>query len=184
MTAGAKRNTFRTLLALHFVGLALLLGAAIADFLIDRQTGYAGLQMLAVGRDLSGVIARSMAFPGFAVLGVTGIAMTVLRYGRRPPLWVWIKVCLNLAAWATALSLVAPALIAARQLAHWSFDHNQLAPLYQRSAQQAGRYGAIVFGLLLLNIPVAVWKPFLSAKTSKPPKVRADWLPSQKTIAK
>jgi hypothetical protein len=155
-----KRNLLRTLLLLHFIGLALSVGTRVANLIIDRQTSVAGLQALSFGRDLTGVLARSLVLPGFLLMAATGIAMTLVRYGLRPPVWVWIKVGLNVFVLFVATPLVAPALAAARAWAHWSFAHNQLAPQFLESASRASLYGAIVFTLFLLNIPVAIWKPY------------------------
>lgn len=164
LSASTKRNTFRSLLALHFVGLALTIGGRIADFVIEQQTSRSSLQALALGRDLTGTINKGLGLPGFLIIALTGIAMTVLRYGRRPPIWVWIKIGLNLTVLFVASPLVAPALAGARRWAHWSAEHNQLAPQFQQNAGQAAFYGVIIFVLFLANIPVAVWKPFLSVK--------------------
>jgi hypothetical protein len=131
---------------------------------IDHETGHAGLQALSLGRDLSGSLARALVLPGFLLLAATGIAMTLLRYGRRPPAWVWIKVGLNMVTLLIAPRLVAPYLAAARTWAHWSLAHNQLAPQFLESAARASFYGAVVFTFFLLNIPVAIWKPYASIR--------------------
>jgi hypothetical protein len=188
-TASIRRNAFRSLLALHFIGLALSIGARFADFVIERQTANGTLQILALGRDLTGVIAGNLVLPGFLIMVGTGIAMTLLRYGRRPPIWVWTKVSLNLIAYFVAFLFVVPALAAARQWSHWSVEHNQLSPQFQHSATQATLYGAIVFALFLLNVPVAIWKPFSSVRLSRGarrrdygvPKLTLVSLPQQQT---
>lgn len=167
MQANTRRNAFRVLLVLHFVGLALLIGVRFADYVIENRTAHSSLQILAFGRDLTFAINRTLALPGFLTIASTGIAMTLLRYGRRPPIWVWIKVTLNILAFFVVSPFVAPALTATRKWAHWSADHNQLAPQYQQSASQAALFGSIIFVLFLANIPVAVWKPFLSVKPSR-----------------
>ena len=64
-------------------------------------------------------------------------------------------------------ALSPPALVAARHWAKWSVEHNQLASQFQQNATQAECFGAIVFGMLLLNIPVAVWKPRRQSKHLK-----------------
>jgi len=164
MSAKIKRNLFRSLLTLHFISLAVSLGARSADFVIEQQTGHSSLQLLAFGRDLTGTVARSLVLPSFLTLIVTGITMTILRYGRRPPAWVLIKLALTVVALVVVSPLVAPALTAARQWAHWSAEHDQLAPEFLHNAARASFYGAIAFALFLANIPVAVWKPILSAR--------------------
>ena len=163
-SASIKRHAFRTLLVIHFVGLALSLGARLADYVIEQQTTHGTLQTLAFGRDLTGAVARALILPDFLSLFASGVALTLLRYGTRPPLWVWIKVALNLLAVLGIAPFVAPTVAAARQWAHWSADHHQLAPQFQQNAAQAAFYGAIVFTLFMLNIPVAVWKPRLAVK--------------------
>jgi hypothetical protein len=165
-----KRNAFRSFLGLHFIGLAMALGTRIADFAIDRATGGTSLQALSFGRDLTGMLARNLVLPGFLLIVATGIAMVLLRYGTHPPVWVWIKAGLTSAALFVATPLAAPALTAARQWAHWSVEHNQLAPEFHDSAAKASLYGGIVFILFLLNIPIAIWKPFGSIRL---PRLRA-----------
>ncbi|WP_133650972.1 hypothetical protein [Paraburkholderia flava] len=164
MQKAIRRNAFRTLLLFHFLGIALSVGSRFVDFVIEKQTEDSSLQMLTFGRDLTGVTARTLTAPGFWLVIVTGVAMTLLRYGRRPPIWVWIKIGLTVVGLVVASALVAPALQASRQWAHWSVDHNQLAQQFVQSASHASFYGAIVFTLFLINLPVAIWKPFLSVK--------------------
>lgn len=178
-----KRHSMRTLLTIHLIGMAVFFGGRFADFVVERKTEGTSLQMLAFGRDLSGAIGRGLMLPGFLAMLVTGIAMTIIRYGKRPPAWVWIKVGLNVTAFFVVSPFVAPALAAARSWAHWSAEHGQLAPQFLQSAAQASFYGAIVFGLFLLNVPVAVWKPVFSlrrpafsrAEVDQP--IRPWWLP-------
>ena len=159
-TSDVKRHVFRGLLSLHFVGLALTIGVRFASFSIYRATGAGDLQSLSFGRDLVGALARGLTLPGFLLTVLTGIGMVVLRYGSRAPLWVWIKVALTTAALAIATPIVGPALDAARQWAHWSLEHGYLAAELQYSVARANLYGGIVFALFVLNIPVAIWKPF------------------------
>jgi hypothetical protein len=162
-----KRHVFRGLLSLHFVGLALTIGVRLASFGIYRATGAQDLQALSFGRDLVGLLARTLTLPGFLLTVLTGIGMVVLRYGSRPPLWVWIKVTLTTAALSLATPVVGPALDAARQWAHWSLEHGHLAPEFLASVGKANFYGGIVFALFVLNIPVAVWKPFSGLTLSR-----------------
>jgi hypothetical protein len=171
--ASIKKNAFRGLLTLHFIGLALMIGATVANLMINHWAAQTTLQALAFGRDLSGFVTRGVVLPGFLILITTGAAMTLMRYGRRTPLWVVIKIALNAAALAVGARFVAPALVAARYWAEWSVEHNQLASQFQQSASQAACFGAIVFSLLLLNIPVAVWKPVRRSRLIKfdPPDV-------------
>ncbi|WP_315837654.1 hypothetical protein [Bradyrhizobium prioriisuperbiae] len=167
MSAAVKRNIFRSPLAIHFIGIALLIGSRLAVIVIDRQTSHSGLQVLALGQDFAGDINKSLGPLGLLIMVATGVAMSFLRYGRRPPIWVRIKVGLNLFAFLGVALLGAPAFARVQLWAHWSADHNQLAPQFQPAAAQADLYSVIVFALLLVNIPVAVWKPFLSAKSPK-----------------
>jgi hypothetical protein len=163
-TPDIKRNAFRGFLVLHFVGLAMSLGTRIADFAIDRATRGGSLQVLSFGRDLTSHLALSLVLPGFLLMIASGIIMVLLRYGRHPPLWVWIKAAIATTALLVATPLAAPALAAARQWAQWSAEHNQLAPQFSDSAARATLYGAIVLVLFLLNIPIAIWKPFASVR--------------------
>ena len=178
-----KRHSMRALLTIHLVAMAAFFGGRFADFVVERKTTGSDLQMLAFGRDLTNAIGRGLMLPGFLTMLVTGIAMTVLRYGKRPPAWVWIKVALNATAFFVVSPFVAPALAAARTWAHWSAEHGQLAPQFVQNAAQASFYGAIVFGLFLLNVPVAVWKPVFSpwkpatTRSGIEPPLRPWWLP-------
>jgi hypothetical protein len=162
-----KRHAFRSLLVFHFIGLALTVGIRFASLVIDRVTGTADLEALSWGRDLTGALARTLTLPGFLLTIATGILMVLLRYGRRPPLWVWIKVALTTAALSLATPVVAPALQAAREWARWSVAHGHLAPQFLDSVARVNLYGGIVFALFLLNIPVAVWKPFAGVTLSQ-----------------
>jgi hypothetical protein len=162
-----KRHAFRSLLVIHFVGLALTIGIRFAGLVIDQVTSAADLQSLSFGRDLTGVLARSLTLPGVLLTVATGFLMVLLRYGRHPPVWIWIKVGLTTAALSLGTPFVAPALSAAREWAHWSVQHGQLAPQFQEAVARASFYGGIVFALFLFNIPVAVWKPFSGLKLSR-----------------
>jgi hypothetical protein len=159
-----KRNAVRTLLLIHFTGLAMSVGTRLAALVIDHGMSDADLRSLSLGRDLTNELARSLVLPGFLLLIVSGTGLTLLRYGLRPPNWIWIKVALNTAGIFVATALVSPALQAARFWAHWSVAHDEFAPQFQVNAARASLYGAIAFALLLLNIPVAIWKPSLSVK--------------------
>jgi hypothetical protein len=157
--ARTKRNVFRSLLVLHFVGLTLTLGTRFATFAIDQATRGVALQTLGLGRDLSGMLARRLTLPGFLLTIATGILLVLVRYGSRPPLWIWIKAALTTIALGVATTLVAPALEASRTWAHWSVEHGHLAPQFYESAARASIFGAAVLLLVALNIPVAIWKP-------------------------
>jgi hypothetical protein len=161
---GVKRNVGRTLLLAHFIGLAMSVGTRLADLAIDHATRGADLRSLSLGRDLTSELARSLVLPGFLLLIGSGIGLTLLRYGSRPPGWIWVKIALNAVGVLVAMSLVAPALQAARSWAHWSVAHDQFAPQFQAEAARASLFGAIALALFLLNIPVAIWKPRLSAR--------------------
>ena len=103
-----RKSAFRGLLTLHFIGLAIMIGATVANLVINQRTGQGTLEALASGRDLSGFVTRSVVLPGFLVTVSTGIAMTLLRYGRRVPGWVMIKVALNVITLAVGARFVAP----------------------------------------------------------------------------
>ncbi|MDB6013209.1 MAG: hypothetical protein JWL65_5459 [Gammaproteobacteria bacterium] len=154
-----KRHAFKTLLVLHFIGLSLVIGVRFANFAIEHVTGASSLQVLAEGRDLMGVLALTLTAPGFWLTIASGIGMLVLRYGKNVPGWVWAKVALTTAAMVLALTRVAPALEAARKWAHESAEQGHFLPQLHDSLTQVTLYGGIVFTLILLAVPVAVWKP-------------------------
>jgi len=156
-----KRHAFNTLLVLHFIGLALVVGVRFAYFVIENVTNAGSLQVFAEGRDLMGLLAKTLTAPGFLLTVVTGIGMTVLRYGKNVPGWVWGKVALTVAGMGLALTRVAPALQAARRFAHESAAQGHLLPQLHASLSQAALYGGVVFTFVLLTVPLAVWKPRL-----------------------
>jgi hypothetical protein len=158
-SASFKRNAFRTLLVLHLIGLTLVIGIRLASFGIEHATSSGSLEFLALGRDLMGILARTLTLPGFLLTIATGIGMVILRYGKKVPGWVWVKVALITISLGLATSRVAPALEAARKWAHWSAERGQLAPQLHDSLAQITLYGGIVFALILMAIPVSVWKP-------------------------
>jgi hypothetical protein len=161
-SATIKRHAFKILLVLHFIGLALVIGVRFANFGIEYATSAGSLQFLAEGRDLMGVLALRLTAPGFWLTIASGIGMLVMRYGRKVPRWVWVKITLTVVAMVLALTRVAPALEAARKWAHGSVEQGHLLPQLHDSLSQVTLYGGIVFGLILLTVPVAVWKPRLS----------------------
>jgi hypothetical protein len=173
-SSAVKRHAIRGLLTLHFVGLALTLGLRFASLVIYGAAPTDDLRALVFSREVTGALSRSLALPGLALLVVTGAAMVFLRYGRRVPVWIWIKILLTTAAVSLASPLVAPALAEAREWAHWSLDHGYLASQFKEAAARASRYGGVVFGLFFLNIPIAVWKPLSALRLS-------DLLPSRWT---
>jgi hypothetical protein len=167
-SASIKRHAFKTLLVLHFIGLTLLIGGRFANFAIEHATSASSVQVLAQGRDLMGILARTLSAPGFWLTVVSGIGMVVLRYGKNVPGWVWAKVALTLASMVLALTRVAPALEAARKWAHESAERGYLLPQLHDSLSQVTLYGSIVFILILLAVPVAVWKPRVQRAPSAP----------------
>ena len=113
------------------------------------------------------------AFSTTALPGVVGsvdspLIVTLFPLSRNLP----VVPALNATAFFVVSPLVAPALAATRTWAHWSAEHGQLAPQFVQSAAQASFYGAIVFSLFLLNVPVAVWKPVFSLR--KPATTRSE----------
>jgi hypothetical protein len=160
-SASIKRHAFNTLLVLHLIGLALVIGVRFANFVIEHATSVSSLQVLAQGRDLTGMLALTLTAPGFWLTILSGIGMLVLRYGRKVPGWVWVKIGLTTAGLVLALTRVQPALQAARRWAHQSAEQGHLLPQLHDSASQVSLYGGIVFTLILLTVPVAVWKPRL-----------------------
>jgi hypothetical protein len=160
-SAGIKRHAFKTLLVLHFIGLALVIGVRFANFVIEHATSAGSLEALAQGRELMGMLALTLTAPGFWLTIVSGVGMIVLRYGKNVPRWVWAKVALTVTAMVLALTRVAPALNAARKWARESAEQGHLLPQLHVSISQVTLYGGIVFTLILLVVPIAVWKPRL-----------------------
>ena len=154
-----KRQSIRLLLLFHFIGLALSMGASIANVVIERNTRSSGLELLSIGRDLISVSSRELVQTGFYMLVVSGMLIVVLRYGIRAPAWVWIKLATSSAIFAVAALGTGPTNAALAALAHWSVEHGQLAPQYQDSLAHAGRYGETLLVLFLTTIAVAIWKP-------------------------
>jgi hypothetical protein len=160
MTAQAiKRQSIRLLLLFHFLGLALSMGASIANVVIERNTRGRGLELLSIGRDLISVSSRELVQTGFYMVVISGVLIVVLRYGLRAPAWVWIKLATSAAIFAVAALGQGPTTAALAALAHWSVEHGQLAPQFSDSLVQAGRYGETLLVLFLATIAVAIWKP-------------------------
>ncbi len=91
---------------------------------------------------------------------VTGIALTLLRYGWRVPIWAWIKFGITIAIFATSVLALTPAANSATQWARWSAEHGQLAPQFLDNVARSGPYGLVILILFLLTTLVAIWKPF------------------------
>ena len=87
----AKRQLTRGLLFAHFLGLTLSLGAIFTNIMVERHTRGGSLEMLSIGRDEVTLSSRNLIQTGFLITVFSGIAVTLLRYGLRAPLWVWIK---------------------------------------------------------------------------------------------
>ena len=171
MAAGnLRRQSTRILMLFHFIGLAMCLGSIFANVMIDRQTRGAGLEILALGRDLIALTSRNFIQTGFWMMVVTGILVVLLRYGLRPPIWVWVKAGTSTAIFAIVVLALDPAALSATQWAHWSAEHGQLAPQFLVSVTEAGRYGIMVLALLLVTTIVAIWKPFSSGLRRGPAK--------------
>ncbi len=175
-----KQQSIRVLLLVHFVGLALSLGAALANVAIERQTRGGSLELLSIGRDLISLSSRNLVQTGFFMMVISGILIVVLRYGFRAPAWVWIKLATSAAIFAVAFFGQGPATTALAALAHWSVEHGELAPQFQDGLAQAGRYGLTLLALFLTTIAVAIWKPVsLRIRTrgmspEQPPEVGAN----------
>jgi hypothetical protein len=78
-SARFKRHAFNSLLVLHLIGMTLVVGVRVANFAIEYATDAGSLQGLAAGRDLMGLLARTLTAPGFLLTVVSGIGMVVLR---------------------------------------------------------------------------------------------------------
>ena len=108
MQTAFKRNLFRVLLVGHFIGLTLAVGVRFADFVVESQTGHQSLQALALGQALTGTLAKTLVAPGFLLMIVTGVSMLLLRYGLRPPVWLWIKMTVTIVAVIICLLYTSP----------------------------------------------------------------------------
>jgi hypothetical protein len=156
---GTRRQASRFFLLIHFLGLALSLGAAFANVAIERQTRGGSLELLAFGRDLISFSSSLLVPTGFWMMVISGILVVVLRYGYRAPLWVWLKLMASAAIFAVADFGQGPVTRALATLAHWSVEHSQLAPQYQETLALAGRYGLLTLALFLMTMGIAIWKP-------------------------
>jgi hypothetical protein len=154
-----RRQASRFFLLVHFLGLALSLGAAFANVAIERQTRGGSLELLAFGRDLITFSSSVLVPTGFWMMVISGILVVVLRYGYRAPLWVWLKLTASVAIFAVADFAQGPVTRALAMLAHWSVEHGQLAPQYQETLALAGRYGLLTLALFLMTMGIAIWKP-------------------------
>jgi hypothetical protein len=165
-----RRQASRFFLLVHFLGLALSLGAAFANVAIERQTRGGSLELLAFGRDLIGFDSRVLVPTGFWMMVISGILVVLLRYGYRAPLWVWLKLTFSAAIFAVADFAQGPVTRALAALAHWSVEHGQLAAQYQETLALAGRYGLLTLALFLTTMGIAIWKPvsFRARRVARP----------------
>jgi hypothetical protein len=154
-----RRQASRFFLLVHFLGLALSLGAAFANVAIERQTRGGSLELLAFGRDLIGFSSRVLVPTGFWMMVTSGILVVLLRYGYRAPLWVWLKLGFSAAIFAVADFAQGPVTRTLAALAHASVEHGQLAAQYQDMLALAGRYGLLTLVLFLATMGIAIWKP-------------------------
>jgi hypothetical protein len=157
-----RRQASRFFLLVHFLGLALSLGAAFANVAIERQTRGGSLELLAFGRDLIGFSSSVLIPTGFWTMVISGILVVLLRYGYRAPLWVWLKLCFSAAIFTVADFAQGPVTRALTALAHASVEHGQLAAQYQDTLTLAGRYGLLILALFLATMGIAIWKPVSS----------------------
>ena len=172
--AALKPHIFRALLFFHFLGLAATLGAGLGTGVIDSRTITAPISKLLLGRSLIDALQRTVILPGFLIILATGAALTFIRYGIRPPLWVWIKVGLVAATTGIAVLGVAPAAAAAQQWARWSAEHGQIAPQLLGNLARSRSWGNVVRALFVITIGVAIWKPFGAAGRRKLKSLRSD----------
>lgn len=156
---GIRRQASRFFLLIHFLGLALSLGAAFANVAIERQTRGGNLDFLAFGRDLISSSSSALVPTGFWMMVISGILVVLLRYGYRAPLWVWLKLALSAVIFAVADFGQGPVTRALAALAHASVEHGQLASQYQETLALAGRYGLLTLALFLATMGIAIWKP-------------------------
>jgi hypothetical protein len=163
----AKRQLARGLLFVHFLGLTLSLGAIFTNIIVERHTRGGSLEMLSIGRDLVTLSSHNLIQTGFLIAVFSGILLTLLRYGVRAPLWVWIKLGISVIVLTVVIFALDPAGVAATEWARWSAEHGQLAPQYLDSVTRSGRYGIVVLALLLVMMTVAIWKPAWSGLRPK-----------------
>ena len=162
MGYAVRRQLTRGVLFVHLLGLTLSLGTIFTNILVERHTRGGNLEMLSLGRDLVTLSSHDLTQTGFLITLFSGILLTLLRYGIRVPLWAWIKLALSLIVLTVVLLALDPAGTAATEWARLSAERGQLAPQYLDSVARSGRYGAIVLGLLLVTMIVAIWKPLWS----------------------
>lgn len=167
-----NRSTIRrhaSLLAkgLHFGGLALFLGTIVSSVVIDRHIEAGELATLAKGRQAVSLISHGLIMPGLGLMALTGIAMSILRYGFRWPRWVFAKTACVVVIAVVAFSFLFPALDSATDWAVRSAQDNLRHPKYATYLARESGFGVVNLLLFLAAGALALWKPSLSPRTNR-----------------
>jgi hypothetical protein len=159
-----RRLAYAILRGLHFIGMTLFLGVIVADIVIDGYAQTQSAAFLADTRTLVSLTGLQLPLLGLALLALTGVAMTALRYGSRPPAWVVAKLVLTVAIFGNALAFLFPAIRAATHWAAVSAEQGHalpghVLPEYAAAAAREGAFGAANLLMFVLAGALAIWKP-------------------------
>jgi len=162
-----RRLASAILRGFHFIGMTLFLGVIVADIVIDGYAQTQSLAFLADARALVSVTGLQLPLLGLALLAPTGVAMTALRYGPRPPGWVVAKLVLTVAIFGNALAFLFPAIRAATHWAAVSAEQGHVLPEYAAAAARESAFGAANLLMFVLAGALAIWKPVFRRRASR-----------------
>ncbi len=154
-----RRPLTLVLRGLHFLGLALFFGVIVADIVIDRYAETQDPAFLSHARALVSLTSFALPLRGLALMVATGVAMTALRYGARPPRWVLVKVGLTAVIFVNALVFVLPAVGEATHWAAVSAVQGRVLPEFSAAVAWEGLFGASNLLLFLLAGALAIARP-------------------------
>jgi hypothetical protein len=149
----------QVLRGLHFIGLAIFFGVIVANIAIDRFAETQAPAFLADARTLVSLTSFSLPLNGLALALVTGVAMTILRFGVRPPAWVLAKLVLATAIFINAKAFLFPAIGDATKWAALGATQGQTPPEFFAAVTREGGFGALNLALFLIAGALAIGKP-------------------------
>ncbi|MBV8440654.1 MAG: hypothetical protein JO312_08870 [Hyphomicrobiales bacterium] len=120
-----------------------------------------GLHYVADARTLVSLTSFSLPLNGLALALVTGVAMTVLRFGVRPPAWVLAKLVLATAIFTNAKVFLFPAISDATIWAALGATQSQTPPEFFAAVAREGGFGALNLVMFLIAGALAIGKPAL-----------------------
>ncbi len=158
-----RRHVLLVLKGLHFVGLALFLGTIVSSIVIDIHIEGRGLTALAEGRQAVSLISHALIMSGLGLMIVTGIGLSILRYGFRWPRWILVKILFVVVIFGVAFFALLPALDSATVWAVRSAKDGILHSEYTYYLTRESIFGIANMLVFIGAAVFALWKPRLSS---------------------